>query len=267
MEIGENGDKSIDNIKSIEFKDIDFSYDGKRNIIKDNSFTIEKGQLVSFVGESGSGKSTIAKLIMGINKGYSGNIYINDIELSSISEKSIMKNITLIKSNNYLFKGSVRDNLKMGNDSIKDEDMIKALKKVKLFDFIKEEKGLNTLIKEEGANLSGGQRQRLALARGLLKDTDIFIFDEATSNIDMESEKYIMDIVYDLSKPKTVILISHRLVNVINSDRIYVLENGRIKEFGNHNQLIDKNGIYEKLYTEQYNLENFSKTKREVGYA
>lgn len=267
MEIGENGDKFIEDIESIEFKNIDFSYDGKRNIIKDNSFTIEKGQLVSFVGESGSGKSTIAKLIMGINKGYSGNIYINDIELSSIAEKSIMKNITLIKSNNYLFKGSVRDNLKMGNESIKDEDMIKALKKVKLFDFIKGENGLNTLIKEDGANLSGGQRQRLALARGLLKDTDIFIFDEATSNIDMESEKYIMDIVYDLSKTKTVILISHRLVNVINSDRIYVLENGHIKEVGNHNQLIDKKGIYEKLYTEQYNLENFSKTKGEVGYA
>lgn len=267
MDIREDGDYDIDDIEEIEFKNVDFSYDKERNIIKDNSFTINKGELISFVGESGSGKSTIAKLIMGINRGYSGNIFINKLDLSDISEKSIMKNITLIKNNNYIFKGSIRENLSMGDESISDLEMVEALKKVKLFDFLNNLNGLNTLVMEEGLNLSGGQRQRLALARGLLKGSNTFIFDEATSNIDIESEKYIMDIIYELAKTKTVILISHRLANVVNSDRIYVLKDGYIKEVGNHNKLINNKGIYEKLYTEQYNLENFSKNKGEVSYA
>lgn len=214
METPEMGIETLETeLKSIEFKDVNFSYEEDRLIINKNSFKISKGDIVSFVGESGSGKSTIASLIMGINKGYTGNILIGEKELSNVTEMSIMKNITLIDNNSYLFKGTVRENLTMGNMNITDKEMNKVLKKVNLYDFLNNKNGLDTILLEKGSNLSGGQHQRLALARAILRDTSIYIFDEATSNIDMESEDQIMDIIYELSKEKTIVLISHRVAD------------------------------------------------------
>lgn len=258
MEVPKKGSENLEtDPESIEFKDVDFAYEVNRPIIKKHSFKILKNQIVSFVGESGSGKSTIANLIMGKNKDYSGNITIGEKELSRITEKSIMKNITLVDNNSYLFKGTVRENLAMGNKTLTDEEMEKALKKVNLYDFLSTESGLDTLLLEKGSNLSGGQHQRLVLARSILRDTNIYIFDEATSNIDVESEKKIMDIIYELAKTKTIVLISHRLANGISSNKIYVLEQGEIVEEGTHKELINKEGTYEKLYKSQYELEKY----------
>ena len=259
MEAPEKGYKKIEkDPQSILFKKLSFSYEEDRPIIKDASFEMKKGQIVSFVGESGSGKSTMAKLIMGKNKGYIGDIMIDEKELSSIREKSIMENITLVDNKSYLFKGTIRENLAMGNKIVTDEEMEEVLKKVNLYDFLSGEKGLDTILLEKGSNLSGGQHQRLALARAILKDSPIYIFDEATSNIDMESEKKIMDIIYELAKEKTIILISHRLANVVDSDKIYVFKKGYIVEEGSHEELLSRQTIYQKLYRSQYKLENFA---------
>lgn len=260
MENPKTGTESIDsNIKSIEFKDVNFSYDSDRKIIKNSSFQILNGEMISFVGESGSGKSTIAKLIMGINKGYEGNILINGKELSNIKEKSLMENITLVDDSSYIFKGTVRENLAMGNKNITNEEMIKVLKRVNLYDFLKNENGLDTTLLERGSNFSGGQNQRLALGRAILRDTDVYIFDEATSNIDVESEEDIMEVIYELSKEKTVVLITHRLANVVNSDSIYVLDKGKIVEEGTHERLLSKKATYNNLYNSQYELEVYRK--------
>ena len=267
MENPEMGLQTIEsNIRSIEFKNVNFSYEEDRKIIKNNSFKILKGEMVSFVGESGSGKSTIAGLIMGRNKGYDGNIIIGEKELSNITEKSIMENITLVDSNSYLFKGTVRENLAMGKSDITEEEMNKMLKKVNLFNFLKSENGLDTILLEKGSNFSGGQHQRLVLARAILRNTDVYIFDEVTSNIDMESEEQIMNVIYNLSKEKTIILISHRLANVVNSDKTYVLKKGEIVEEGTHKKLISKNSTYKDLYIRQYELEKYGR-EREVSHA
>lgn len=259
-------EKISSGVSFIEFNEVGFSYNEDREVIKDLSFIINKGKVASFVGESGSGKSTISKLIMGINKNYTGNIKINNKELSHISEKSIMDNITLVSSSNYIFKGTIRDNLSMGRENVKDNDMEAALKKVNLYDFVYSQNGLNTLLEEKGSNLSGGQIQRLALARVILKDSSLYIFDEITSNIDMESEKDIINVIYDLSKDKGVILISHRLQNVVHSDTIYVLKNGTLVEKGSHKELFDHGETYKNLYLSQNKLENFA-SKGEVSYA
>lgn len=260
------GSKELDS-EEIIFNNVNFSYEKERPILEDISFKISKGDFVSFVGESGSGKSTIASLIMGINKNYNGNIFIGNNEISDILEDSIMDNITLVNHNSYLFKGTVRENLLMGNKKATKEEMDSVLKKVNLYDFLYEDEGLDFKILEKGSNLSGGQRQRLALARAILHDTPIYIFDEATSNIDMESESKIMEVIHELSKTKTIILISHRMANVVNSDRIYVLDNGRIVEEGNHKQLLKNKGTYERLYSKQYELEKYSMGKEDIQYA
>ena len=169
-----------------------------------------------------------------------------------------MKSITYIGHNSYLFKGTVRDNLLMGKADAADNELWSALEKVKLADFIKSENGLNTEIKEKGSNLSGGQCQRLALARAVLHNSPIYIFDEATSNIDVESENDIMELIYTLAKTKTVILISHRLANVKNADNIYVLDKGNVTESGSHNELLENQSHYYKLWTAQQELENYT---------
>lgn len=218
-----------------------------------------KGSFTAIVGESGCGKSTVAGLLMGRNRDYTGTIQIGGMELADIAEANLMESITYISHQSYLFKGTVRENLQMGRPDATDDELWAALEKVKLDGFLRQEKGLDTPFTEQGANLSGGQRQRLALARALLHDSPVYIFDEATSNIDVESENDIMAEIHQLAREKTVILISHRLANVIGADNIYVVEKGRVVEHGTHYELLEKRGAYVALWNAQQSLENYGR--------
>lgn len=253
--------------QGIVFEGVNFAYEADRQILNDVNVEIPPNRLVAFVGESGSGKSTIAALIMGINKNYQGSIRLGDKELAQIAEAEIMRQITLVNHNSYIFKGTVRDNLLMGNEQATEEEMKEALRKVNLLDFVSAEKGLDTEILERGANLSGGQRQRLALARAILHDTPMYIFDEVTSNIDAESEALIMEIIQKLAETKTIVVISHRMANVVNADRIYVLAGGRVVESGRHRELVAQDGVYTRIYSQQKILEGFAQNREVLSYA
>ena len=241
----------------VNFENISFSYEKERPILKDVSFHIPKGQFVSLVGESGCGKSTIASLILGRNRQYQGKILLGGMDLKNIKEKSLMVHITLVRHNSYLFKGTVEENLLMGNPNATQEQMIEVLKKVNLWEFLNGQEGLCTKLAEKGSNFSGGQCQRLCIARALLHNTEIYIFDEAASNIDVESEEIIMDLIRQLAETKTVLLISHRLANVKKSHCIYVLSEGKIVEKGTHRELMEQSGVYKEMYRTQKNLENY----------
>ena len=241
----------------INFENISFSYEKERSILQDVSFHIPKGQFVSLVGESGCGKSTIASLILGRNRQYQGKILLGGMDLKNIKEKSLMEHVTLVRHNSYLFKGTVEENLLMGNPNVTQEQMIEVLKKVNLWEFLNRQEGLWTKLAEKGSNFSGGQCQRLCIARALLHNTEIYIFDEAASNIDVESEEIIMDVIRQLSETKTVLLISHRLANVKKSHCIYVLSEGKIVEKGTHRELMEQSGVYKEMYRTQKNLENY----------
>ena len=201
---------------------------------------------------------------MGRNKGYEGHITIQEKELRDISEKSLMDHITLVSHNSYLFKGTVRDNLQMGKENASEQEMCEVLGRVNLLGFLQEQQGLDTAVAERGSNFSGGQCQRLALARALLHDTPVYIFDEATSNIDVESEEMIMKVIRELAKTKTVILISHRLANVVESDRIYMMESGTVVQEGTHKELLESEGAYNRLYCYQSELEAYGKEDGKV---
>lgn len=246
------------NTNDILVRNLTFSYTADREILHGISLSFPENSFTAIVGESGCGKSTIASILMGRNKNYSGNVTLGFVELSNISEQALMKHITYVGHNSYLFKGSVRDNLLMGKPSAKDEELWAVLQKVKLSDFLKSENGLDTQLTEKGSNFSGGQCQRLALARAILHDSPIYIFDEATSNIDVESENDIMELIHTLSKTKTVILISHRLANVKDADKIYVLDKGSVTESGTHTTLLENYSDYCKLWTSQQELENYT---------
>ena len=247
----------IDENCSVKVENLYFAYDSSRPILKNVSVQFPVGSFTAIVGESGCGKSTLAGLLMGRNKGYTGSLTIGGTELTDISEQSLMKNFTYVSHQSYLFKGTVRENLRMGDPTADDAKMLAVLKQVNLYDFLVSEQGLDTPLNEKGSNLSGGQCQRLALARAILHDSPVYIFDEATSNIDVESENDIMAQIYDLAKEKTVILISHRLANVVHADNIYVLENGMVTESDTHDQLLQQGGAYEKLWTAQRELEEY----------
>lgn len=244
---------------SITCTDLGFAYEPDRPILHDIELVVPKGDFTAIVGESGCGKSTIAGLLMGRNRGYTGSIQIGGVELTDIAEESLMPHITYISHQSYLFKGTVRENLQMGRPDASDSELWTALKKVKLDGFLRQESGLDTTLTEQGANLSGGQRQRLALARALLHDSPVYIFDEATSNIDVESENDIMAEIHALAGMKTVLLISHRLVNVTAADSIYVMEKGRVVEHGIHQELLEKRGAYAALWEAQQSLENYGR--------
>ena len=244
---------------SIECKGLRFSYDADREILHGVDMAFPKGSFTAIVGESGCGKSTIAAILMGRNKGYTGSVTVGGVPLSEISEASMMENFTYISHQSYLFKGNVRDNLLMAHPNAGEDTLWQVLEQVNLADFLRSEKGLDTVLNEKASNLSGGQCQRLALARALLHDSPVYIFDEATSNIDVESENDIMAEIHKLAKTKTVILISHRLANVAGADNIYVLDKGNIVESGNHNNLLDADGAYAKLWNAQQELENYTK--------
>ena len=240
----------------IKLNHVTFGYGNRKPALDDVSFTIEKGQKVALVGASGSGKSTMASLIMKRSKNYSGKIFVGEVDFNEISEKSVMDNITYISHSSYIFKGTVRDNLLMDKVDAEDEELWKVLKKTNLADFFEAENGLDFEIAEAGGNLSGGQKQRLALARGLLHDSRFYIFDESTSNIDVESEEVILEQIKELAKHKGILMISHRLANVVSSDKIFVLEKGQLKEEGTHEELLTTHGIYSTLWETQQSLEN-----------
>ena len=248
--------EAVDSV-NIELSNVGFSYDGEKEILKDINLKFNSGDFISLVGESGSGKSTIASLIIGKNTASSGNIKINGLDISDISEESRMKNITLVGANSYLFKGTVEYNLRMAKPDASQKEMEEVLEKVNLKAFLDTQDGIKTELYERASNLSGGQAQRLSLARALLSDTPVYIFDEATSNIDSESEEMIMDVIRELKKTKTVLLISHRLSNVVDSDCIYMLDKGKISECGRHEDLLRADGAYAKLYNTQKSLENY----------
>lgn len=244
---------------NINFKNVSFSYDGSRTILNNINIALPNKGLFTLVGKSGYGKSTIASILTGKLKNYSGSIKLGNAELSDILENSLMNMVTYIPHNSYIFKGTVEYNLKMGKNDATKNEMLNVLQKVNLLDFVNSENGLNTEVTEQGNNLSGGQRQRLAIARALLHNTPIYIFDESTSNIDLESEEDIMTVIYELAKEKTVIMISHRLANAINSNNIFVINNGTVVENGTHTKLIEQSGYYAELFNKQQNLENFNK--------
>ena len=234
-----------------------FSYEKGREILHGVDMEFKMGSFTCIVGESGCGKSTVSSILTGKNRGYTGSLTIGGRELREIGEESLMKSFTYIGSQSYLFKGTVRDNLLMGCPDATDKQLWEALDRARLSDFLKGENGLDTVLSETASNLSGGQRQRLALARALLHDSPVYIFDEATSNIDVESENDIMREIHEIAKSKTVILISHRLANVTAADRIYVIDGGRIAESGTHSMLLEKNGVYLRLWRAQQELENY----------
>lgn len=242
---------------AVQCRNLSFSYDGERQILRDVNFDIPQGGFVCFAGESGSGKSTAAAILMGRNKNYGGSIMTGGTELSEISEESLMKNFTYISHDSYLFKGTVRDNLQMGDPNASDARMWEVLEQTRLADFLRCENGLDTALLERAANLSGGQRQRLALARALLHDSPVYIFDEATSNIDVESENDIMEQICSLAGKKTVLLISHRLANCEHADRIYTFADGTVCESGTHSELLSRDGVYAHMWKLQKELEHY----------
>ena len=259
MEEPEKGGSLLpDGALDIEFSDVHFSYgSGGREILKGINLSLPAGHFISLVGESGCGKSTIAGILSGRNKGYAGSVTIGGMELSDINETDLMKHVVLVRHNSYLFAGTVADNLRMAKRDATDGEMWNALDKVNLKDFIESEDGLDTVIQEKAGNLSGGQSQRLGIARALLADAPVYIFDEATSNIDADSEEIIMNVIHEMAQTRTILLISHRLANVTDSDKIYMLKGGAIAESGTHEELMKLDGSYRHLYESQMALENY----------
>lgn len=249
---------------TIRCSGLSFSYEPDREIFHSVDLTFPQGSFTALVGESGCGKSTLASILMGRNKGYTGSVSVGGVPLSSIQEESLLRNITYISHQSYLFKGTVRENLLMGKPGASDEELWAVLSRVNLAEFLKAEQGLDTRLLEKASNLSGGQCQRLALARALLHDSPVYIFDEATSNIDVESENDIMREIHELAKSKTVILVSHRLANVVGADHIYVLDHGIVAESGSHEELLAHHGLYERLWSAQQTLEQFGKERASV---
>ena len=250
------GSLELENPDRICLKKLGFSY-GDRKVLRDIDLSVDRGEFISIVGESGSGKSTIAKLLMGYESSYEGSIDLDGRELRDIGSQSIMENITYISHGEHIFKASLRENLLLNRKGIDDLKLWEILDQVNLKEYFLGQDGLDTEIKERGSNLSGGQRQRLSIARGLLSSSQVYIFDEATSNIDRESEEDIMRVIYSLKGQATVILISHRLLNVVDSDSIYVLRKGNLVERGCHRSLMERKGYYEELFSQQMELESY----------
>lgn len=254
MEDEKDSEEEVDDF-SVNVENMSYKYTDGKEALRDINFTAGRSGFIGIVGKSGCGKSTFAEILANNYSDYDGSIKLGGKELKSLGKKFLKKHITLISMNNHIFKGTVRENLYMANRRADDKEMNVALEKTKLLDFFNSKEGLDTKINEGGSNLSGGQRQRLAVARALLHESDIYIFDEASSNIDVESEENIISILHMLSKDKTVIFISHRLANVMKADCIYVFDNGKAAEKGRHEELLERNGIYRELWDKQYELE------------
>lgn len=255
----QTGSRAFPNDCTMVCKDLHFGYEADREILEGIDFSVRPGDFAALVGESGCGKSTLAAILMGRIRGFQGELTISGISILDIGEEALTANITYVGHQSYLFRGTIRDTLKMGNAEATDTDFWRVLEQVKLADFLREQQGLDTQLEENGVNFSGGQRQRLAVARALLHDTPIYIFDEATSNIDVESENAIMEQIKELARNKTVILISHRLANVAEADWIYVLRQGILAEQGTHEELLSRQGEYARLWSAQQQLESYGK--------
>ena len=248
------GSETVDDT-DITVKDVTFSYDGTRDVLKHASMNFGSTGMCAIVGESGSGKSTVVNLLLGAYHPQQGSILVGNKPLETLSRESYYSHISVVSYNTYIFNETIRQNFMLAKDNVTDEEIYSALKKVNLYDFIIDNGGLDKVITEDAANISGGQKQRLALAINLVANKDVYIFDEATSNIDIESEAIIMNNIMELSKEKSVIVISHRLANIIAADTIYYIEDGEVKENGTHNELMNMHEGYAKLYTTQKKLE------------
>ena len=241
---------------TLKLDHVTFGYETDRTILHDVSLCIPQGSFVSLVGESGCGKSTIAAILSGARTGYTGSVTLGGVPVQRLREESRLRTLTVVPHNAAIFKGTVGSNLRMAAPAADDAALWAALEEVNLAAFCRSQQGLDTPLHEGGSNLSGGQRQRLAMARALLHDSPIYLFDEATSNVDAESENDIMAAIHKLAGKKTVILISHRLANVVDSDCIYVMDGGRIAEQGKHEALLAAGGVYSRLYNAQKQLED-----------
>ena len=258
----QNGERILpEGSLDISLKEVHFAYEEDREILKGINLELPAGSFVSLVGESGCGKSTIAGILSAKDRGFSGEITIGGIPLAEVDETDLMKRVVLVRHNSYLFKGTVEENLRMAKPEATEEELYTVLEKVNLAGFLRTQDGLQTKLLEKASNLSGGQCQRLVIARALLREAEssVFIFDEAASNIDVESEELIMEVIHELARTKTVLLISHRLANVVKSDQIYFLKGGEIVECGKHEELMQQNGSYRHLYESQMALENYGK--------
>lgn len=245
----------------ITFANVSFSYDGERTVVSNLNMRLPQGSFTAIVGPSGCGKSTSAALLMGELDGYDGAICFGEQEGRTLREADRLRFITRVTHQSYLFSETVRENLRLAKKDVDDAAMWAVLEQVRLADFLRGEQGLDTMLKEQGSNFSGGQRQRLALARALLHDSPVYIFDEATSNIDVESETLIMEVIETLAKTKTVLLITHRLANVVHADQIYVMEAGAIVERGSFAQLVNGDGGFAQLWNAQQALENYGRER------
>ena len=255
---------NLNNI-NIELRNVDFSYDKERKVLENINIEMKNNKMIALVGESGCGKSTITNLLLKQNKVDSGEILLNGINLNEIPFDVLTKKVGFINHSAYIFNGSIEDNIRMGKNDASYDEIYDALKKANLYEFVMNlPQKLNTNVGEGGSLLSGGQKQRLALARTIITDPEIYIFDEATSNIDVESEEKVWESIYKLSKNKTVIVISHRLANVKNADAIYVLDKGHIVEHGKHKELMMTKNKYYELVTHQQNLENIYREENDI---
>ena len=239
----------------LKLNGVTFSYDGKRDVLKNVSMTFPEKGMTAIVGESGCGKSTVVNLLIGARRPDKGNVLIGGEEIEGVSRASYYSRLASVSYNTYIFNDTVRANFELAKKNVTDEEIFAALEKVNLAGFIKENGGLDKVITEDANNISGGQKQRLALAVNLVANKDIYVFDEATSNIDIESEAIIMDNIRAMSRGKSVIVISHRLANVVPADNIYYMEEGEVKESGSHDRLMSAQGGYAKLFNAQKQLE------------
>lgn len=246
----------------IRVEGLGYTYRGEdgasRTALSDVSLEIPEGSFTAVVGESGCGKSTLASVLMGRNRGYTGSVSVGGVELADIDPADLMRHVTYVGHQSYLFRGTVRENLLAAKPDAADGELWEALEATRLAGFLRTERGLETRLTEQAANLSGGQRQRLALARALLHDTRVYIFDEAASNVDVESEDAIMAAIEDLARrraDRTVVVISHRLASVAGADRIAVLADGVVAETGTHAELVGRAGVYAGLWRAQRELE------------
>ena len=238
----------------IDLNNVKFSYDGSRNVLDNVSCSFTKG-MTAIVGESGCGKSTIVNMLIGALRPNEGEILVGGKRVESLSRENYYKKLAVVSHNTYIFNVSIRENFRLVKENVSDDEIYEALKKVNLYSFVIENGGLDKIITEDANNISGGQKQRLALAINLISNKDIYVFDEATSNIDIESEKIIMDNIHKLALDKVIIIISHRLANIVKADKIYYMEDGLIKGVGTHNELMEATQNYKNLYLTQKRLE------------